>query len=149
MGTQDESRFDWPAILRASGIIIGGPTLYGFIIPVVIALAFTVSIRAISANEIYRWIFWLIAWGLTVLQGSWMLREVHDRIIDDMLVTSILSAVVLVVIKIITAFIFDPRPDYVGPTNPGDPLPIITAIDAGGAMIMVVVGLVAARVNKY
>lgn len=149
MSTQGESRFDWPAIFRVSGIIIAGPLIIGFLIPFLLALALNVPVRVSSANEIYRWAYWLVAWGLTVWQGAWMLREVHDRIIDDMLVTAAITGVVLLIIRVIISLVFDPRPDYVDPNNLGDPLPLITAIDAGGALIMAVVGLVGARVNKY
>lgn|SRR5574341_349788 len=144
-----ESRFDWPAIFWVSGIVVAGPAIFGFLIPLVGALALQWPVRVTAANEIYRFAYWLIAWGLIVWQGAWMLREVHERIIDDMIVTSVLTAIALLIFKVIIGIVLDPRPDYVGPDNLGAPLPIITAIDAGGALIMVVVALVAARVNKF
>src|SRR5574341_1280105 len=51
-----------------------------------------------------------------------------------MIVTSVLTAIALLIFKVIIGIVLDPRPDYVGPDNLGAPLPIITAIDAGGAL---------------
>ena len=141
---EDEPRFDWPAIGRASAIIVAGAAAFGLIVPVVGALAVeSWNTQNISGHEIYRWVYWAIAWGLTIWQGAWMLREVHERIIDDMLVTSVIVAVVLLVVKVIIALIYWPI------DSDGNSIFLITAIDAGGALMLVIVALVGARVNKY
>lgn len=141
----EDSRFDWPAIIRASAFIVGITALYAFVVPV--AGAFAVAewdTLILSGNEIYRWLFWIIAWGITVWQGSWMLNEVHDRIIDDMLVTSVVAAIALLIVKFIIWIVYWPM-DAETLVRYGP----ITPIDAGGALMLVVVALIAARANRF
>ncbi len=140
----EESRFDWGAIGRVSLIIIGVTVVFGFAVPVLGAVAVAGwDTLKVSGNEIYRWAYWAIAWALTIWQGSWMLREVHERIIDDMLVTSVIAAVVLVIFKVIIWFVYEP----IG--SEGQPLFPITGIDAGGALMLIVVAMIGARANRY
>lgn len=143
MGAQ-ESRFDWPAIMRVSGIIVGVSAAYGLIVPVAGALAVTEwDTLKVSGNEIYRWLYWAIAWGLTVWQGSWMRKAVHDRIIDDMIVVAVITAIALIIVKVIIWFIYEPV------NSAGTTLLPITSIDAGGALIMVVVAFIGAGTNRF
>jgi hypothetical protein len=140
----DEHRFDWGAILRASGIIIGIATVYAFVVPIAGAFADgdgPISTGTVAANQIYRWLFWALAWGVTIWQGAWMIRQVHDRIIDDMLVTAVIVGVVLLIVKIVVWAIY-----IVGSEQ--DIFPI-TGIDAAGALTLVVVALIGARANRY
>jgi hypothetical protein len=142
----DQSRFDWRAILQATAIIVGITAVIGLIIPVAGALidgAGPWDTRNVSGNQIYRWLFWAIGWGLTVWQGSWMLKTVGDRIIDDMLVTSIIVAILLLIVKIIVWLAYEPT------AASGDPLLPITGLDAGASLVLLVVALVAARANRY
>jgi hypothetical protein len=142
----EEPRFDWPSITKSVGIVVGVTTALALIVPIAGALADgdgPLSTRNISGNEIYRWGFWIVAWVLTFLQGSWMLKHVGDRVIDDMLVISIIAAVVLILIRFVVWIIYDPM------TSTGERLFAISAIDAGGALLLVVVGLIAARFNRY
>ena len=105
----------------------------------------------ISGSEIYRFAYWAIAWGLTIWQGQWMLNEVgHDKIIDDMLVTAAIVAVALIIIKFIVWIAYQPiryDPATFDPANPQYQF-AITAIDAGGALLLAVVALVGARINQ-
>lgn len=140
----DEHRFDWGAILRASGIIIVIAAVYAFVIPIAGAFADgdgPISTGTVAANQIYRWLFWGLAWGVTIWQGAWMIREVHDRIIDDMLVTAVIAGVVLLIIKIVVWAIYIVGTDQ-------DIFPI-TGIDAAGALMLVVIALIGARANRY
>ncbi|MBN1313581.1 MAG: hypothetical protein JXB30_19405 [Anaerolineae bacterium] len=140
----DEPRFDWSAILRVTAIVVGVPAVVGLAIPPIVTLAFGLYDTGIAAgNEIYRWFFWVIAWGLVIWQGSWMLRRVGDKIIDDMLVMSMIAAVLLIIVRAIISIA------YVPINSNGQPLPIITAIDAGGALMLIVVALIGARTNKF
>lgn len=142
----EEQRFDWRAIARATSIIIGITALFGLITPVVGAFIDgngPIDTGVVSGSQIYRWLFWTIAWALTIWQASWMIRHVGDRIIDDMLVTSILAAIVLIIVKFIVWLIFEPT----GPD--GQQLLPITAIDAAGGLMLVVMALVGARINRY
>jgi hypothetical protein len=140
----EEPRFDWPAISRVIGIVAGGAAIYGFVIPLVITLAFGLyNTGIVAGNEIYLWVFWAIAWGLTIWQGSWMLRRVGDKIIDDMLVMSMIVAVILIIVRIIISIAYAPV------DSNGNDLTLLTGIDAGGALMLIVVALVGARVNKY
>lgn len=140
----EEPRFDWPAIFRVVGIVVAGAAIAGFAIPPVATLALGLVNTGIAAgNEIYRWVYWVIAWVLTLWQGAWMLRRVGDKIIDDMLVMSMIAAVALVVIKFIIALVYVPL------GSDGQPLTILTGIDAGGALMLIVVALVGARINRY
>lgn len=133
----EESRFDWGGIFRSSAIIVGGAAVLGFAIPPVATLALSLyNTGTVAGNDIYRFVYWATAWGLTVLQGSWMLRQVGDRIIDDMLVTSIISALGLTIIKFIIWIVYAPEQPF-------------TTLDAGGALLLIVVALIAARANKY
>jgi len=140
----EEPRFDWQAIFRVVGIIVGGAAVFGLAVPPLVTLAFGLVNTGIAAgNEIFQWLFWIVAWGLTIWQGAWMLRRVGDKIIDDMLVVSLIAAPTLVVIKMIIALVYQPV------NSDGQLLTILTAIDAGGALMLIVVALVGARVNKY
>lgn len=140
----DQPRFDRGAILRASAIIIGGAAVFGLAVPIIGALAVSSwDTLKVSGNEIYRWAYWAIAWALTVWQGSWMLRKVHDRIIDDMIVTAALSAILLLVVKFIVWIAYEPI------SSDGVYLFAITPIDVGGALMLVVVALIGARANRY
>jgi len=140
----EEPRFDWPALLRVTGIVVGGPAVFGLVIPLAVTPLFKLyNTGVVAGNEIYQWFFWIIAWGLTIWQGSWMLRRVGDKIIDDMLVMSMIAAVALIIVKIIISIA------YVPINSTGAGLPIVTAIDAGGALMLIVVALVGARINRY
>lgn len=135
----EEPRFDWGGIFRSAGIIIGGAGVFGFAIPPILTLAFSWgTTEVVASNGIYQIVYWAIAWGLTVLQGAWMLRHVGDRIIDDMLVIAIISALGLVILKLIIWLVYE------GPTQ----LPF-TGIDAGGALLLILVALIAARANRF
>ena len=144
----DEPRFDVPEILRATAFIVGIPAVVGLVVPVVGAVAMpSLNTLNISGHEIYNLGFWIIAWGITVWQGSQMLKRVHDRIIDDMLVTAIIAAVGLLIVKVVIWFLYEPtRYDATGEATI---LPLITAIDAGAALVLVVVALIGARANRY
>jgi len=133
----EEPRFDWSAIFRVVGIIVAGAAAVGFIIPPVATLALGLYNTGIAAdNELYQAAYWIVAWGLTIWQGAWMLRRVGDKIIDDMLVMSIIAAPILIVLKMIINLVYASSE-------------IITAIDAGGALLLVAVALVGARINRY
>jgi hypothetical protein len=135
----EEPRFDWPAIFRIVGIVVAGAVAIGLIVPPVATMAFKLYNTGIVAdNEIYQVAYWVVAWGLTVWQGSWMLRRVGDKIIDDMLVMSIIAAPILVVLKIVINLIYMPIESG-----------ILSGIDAGGALLLIVVALISARINKY
>ena len=144
----DEPRFDIPEILRATAFIVGIPAVIGLVIPVLGAVAVgSLNTLNISGHEIYNLGFWAIAWGVTVWQGSQMLKRVHDRIIDDMLVTAIISSVGLLIIKVVIWFLYEPT--RFNAAGEATILPLITAIDAGAALVLVVVALVGARANRY
>jgi hypothetical protein len=140
----EEPRFDRAAIIRAAAIIIGGAAIFGLVVPVVGALAVGPwDTLKVSGNEIYRWAYWAIAWALTIWQGSWMIRHVHERIIDDMIVTSVVAAIVLMIVKFIVWIAYEPL------NSEGARLFAVTSIDVGGALMLVVVALVGARINRY
>jgi hypothetical protein len=141
----DEGRFDWRAIARVSGIIIGVTAIFGLVVPV--AGAFIdgngpLDTRTISGHQIYLWLFWAIAWGLTIWQAGWMLREVGERIVDDMLVTSIIVAITLMILRVIVWLAYEP-------VSGGVLQPPITGIDAAGGLMLIVIALVGARMNRY
>ncbi|HEC24264.1 MAG TPA: hypothetical protein ENI95_15255 [Chloroflexi bacterium] len=140
----DEARFDWGAIARASAIIVGVVTAFALIVPVAGALAVGPwDTLKISGSEIYNWAYWAIAWALTIWQGAWMIRRVHERIIDDMLVTSVIAAIALIVVKFVVWILYEPV------NEEGQRLFAVTAIDAGGALMLIVVALIGARINRY
>jgi len=140
----DEPRFDWPTIARAVAIIVGGCALIGFAAPPLITLAFSLGNTGYAAgNQFFSWGFWIAAWALTFAQGAYFLRHVGEKVIDDMLVVAIISALLLVVIKFAVAIIYQPI------TQDGKFLPIMTTADAGGALMLVVIALIAARMNRY
>lgn len=136
----DEPRFDFPAIARAAGIIVGGTTIFGFAVPAIVTLVFdpTSSFTGPAASSIiFTWAFWGVAWALTIWQGSWMLRAVgHDSILDDMLVLSVVAAVLLLIVKIMVSLIYEANN-------------IFTGFDVGGALVLLVVAFVGARANRY
>lgn len=140
----EEPRFDWPSILRSIAIIAGVTGLLGFALPPALTLALTLyKTGFVAGNDLFTWGFWAVAWILTFVQGAWILRHVGTKIIDDMLVVAIGSAFLLFVLKLIIAFVYEPiSPD-------GKALPIANGIDAGGAVMLVIVALIAARANRY
>ena len=135
----DEPRFDIPAIARAAAIIIGGTTLFGFAIPALITILFdptSSSTTPVVSNVIFTWAFWGLSWGLTLWQGAWMVRTVGDRILDDSVVLAIICAVVLLIVKIAIALIYEAEN-------------IFTGFDVGGALVLLVVALIGARANRF
>lgn len=149
---KDEGRFDWSAIFRAVAVIVAITAVIGFVVPVIGAIIDgdgPMDTGNISGHEIYIWGFWIVAWALVVVQGSWMLKNVHDRIIDDMLATSMIAAVGLIIVRVIISLIYAPRNNWLPDPVANDYVSILTGIDAGAALMLIVVGLVAARVNKY
>lgn len=140
----EEPRFDWPAITRASAIIVGVTGIAGFLIPVGGTLILQYGNTGIIAgNEIFQWIYWLIAWGMLTWSGMYMLRNVGDKIIDDMLVIAIVCAIALLIVKLVIGIVYEPV------DSAGRAVFPITGIDAGGALISIVVALIAARANRY
>jgi hypothetical protein len=144
-----EPLYDWPEIFRAVGIIILGAAAFGLIVPIVGALAVgSWDTFNVSGSEIYRWLYWVIAWALTVWQGARLIRDVSERIIDDMLVVALVSAVALLLVKFIVWIAYEPRINY--DLDPlGVPIFALTGIDVAGALALVIVALVGARANRY
>jgi hypothetical protein len=133
----EEPRFDWNGIFRGTAMIVGGAAVIGFAVPPLATLALNLyNTGIVAGNEIYRIVYWAVAWALTVVQGAWMLRHVGDRIIDDMLVIAIISALGLVIIKFVIWIVYEPVAPFTG-------------LDAGGALLLIVVALVAARANRF
>jgi len=133
----EEPRFDWGGILRSSGIIIGGPALIGFLVPLIVTPLFSLGTTQVVTDNVIFWIvYWAVAWGLTFMQGAWMLRNVGDKIIDDMLVIAIISALGLVILRFVIWLVYEPQQAF-------------TTLDAGGALLLVVVALIAARTNRF
>jgi len=151
MGEELERRLDWPAILRSAGIVFAVTTAYALIVPIIgallvreiIPLPYDWDVLKISGHEIYRALYWILAWGLIIWRGSVMIREVHERIIDDMLVASALTAVAMLAVKFIVWIFYEPV------SSDGVRLFPITGFDVGGALLLLVVGLIAARINRY
>lgn len=145
----DLERFDWPAIGKSLAFVVGIPTVYAIVS--VLALALTVNefvgqndldTLKVSGSVLYRFFFWASAWGVTVWRGAVMIREVHERIIDDMLVLAIASMIILMIVRFIVWLSF-------APINPdGTPQFFLTSIDAGGALLLIVVALIGARANR-
>jgi len=140
----EEARFDWPAIGRALLIIALVPIVFAFAVPPLAGLALGLpKTGPIAGNEIYRWLYWVLAWGLIIWQGAWMLRIVgHDHIIDDMLVVSAIAGVTLVIVKFVVWFIYQP-------TNAdGGNQFALTYVDVAGVIVLFLVALIGARVNR-
>jgi hypothetical protein len=147
-----DDAYDWPAIIRAAATIVIITGAFGLIVPVVGALAVgSWDTLKISGSEIYMFAFWAIAWGVTIWQAQWMRNQVgQDSIINDMLVTVAIVAVALIIIKLIVWVIYEPikyDPATYDPANLIRRGPI-TAIDAGGALLLAVVALIGARINQ-
>ncbi len=144
---------NWPAIFRAVAIIVGITAIVAFAVPVVGAVIDgdgPLDTGNITGHEIYRVGVWVIAWVATIAAGAWMLRNVHTRIIDDMLVAAILAAMLLLIVRIVIGFVFEPRTNW-EPDPAGNNTLIVfpTFIEVACAALMVVLGMVAARVNAY
>ena len=140
----EEPRFDWPTIARSVAIIVGASALVGFAVPPIITLAFSLGTTGYAAgNEFFNWGYWVAAWVATFVQGAYFLKHVGEKIVDDMLVVAIVSMIVLVVVKLIVGIVYLPL------TADGQPGQIMTGIDAAGALAIVVVAMVAARMNRY
>nr|MBN1228434.1 hypothetical protein [Anaerolineae bacterium] len=139
-----ESRFDFAAIARVTGIIVVVTGIIGFAVPALLTIALKLGhTGTVSGHEVFRFGYWAVAWGLTVWQGSWMLRRVHERIIDDMMVVAVLAAVLLLIVKFVIALVYEPT------NRAGELLPLVTSIDVGGALMLILVAFIGARVNKY
>lgn len=145
----DIERFDWPAIGKSLAFVVGIPTVLAFVI--VLGLALTVN-EYIGANDLdtlkvsgsflYRFAFWASAWGVVLWRGAVMIREVHERIIDDMLVLAVVATIILFIVRIIVWISFEPV------NSDGSPQFFLTSVDAGGALLMILVALIAARANR-
>lgn len=147
-----DDAYDWPAIIRAAATIVIITGAFGLIVPVAGALAVGPwDTLKISGSEIYMFAFWAIAWGVTIWQSQWVRNQVgQDSIINDMLVTVAIVAVALIIIRLIVWVIYDPiryDPATYNPANLDYRGPI-TAIDAGGALLLAVVALIGARINQ-
>lgn len=151
MGEELERRLDWPAILRSTVMVVAVTTAYALIVPIVgallvreiIPLPYDWDVLKISGHGIYRVLYWMLAWGLIVWRGAAMIREVHERIIDDMLVVSVLTAIAMLVVKFVVWIAYEPV------SSDGVRLFPITGFDVGGALLLPVIGLIAARINRY
>ena len=133
----EEPRFDWGGIFRSSGIIIGGSAIIGFAVPLIVTPLFSLGTTQVVADSVLYWIaYWVVAWALTFVQGAWMLKNVGDKIIDDMLVIAIVSALGLVILRFVIWLVYEPQQAF-------------TTLDAGGALLLVVVALIAARTNRF
>ena len=140
----EEPRFDWPTIARSVAIIVGASAVVGFAVPPLITLAFGLYNTGFAAgNVFFNWGYWVAAWVATFVQGAYFLKHVGTKIVDDMLVVAIVSMIVLVVVKFIVAIVYLPI------AEDGQPLGLMTGIDAAGALAIVVVAMIAARMNQY
>ncbi|NDJ52373.1 MAG: hypothetical protein GYB68_04700 [Chloroflexi bacterium] len=143
-GSQSEGRFDWGEIGRAAVLIIAAAAVVMWTVPLIGALLNeTGSTSPMAGNEVYRWAIWAVAWVVTIWQGQVLIKKVGDRIIDDMLAVSIIAAIVLLVLKLFSAVAYVP----VG--SEGQNLAVLTFIDLGGALMLVVVAMIGARINRY
>ena len=146
---EQQTPLDWRAIFRVAGIVTGATALFGIAIPLIGALigeavggTGPLNTRVISGHELYRWLYWAVSWGVMFWQGQWMLRRVGKQNINDMLVTAIITAVALIIAKFVVWIVYDP-------VNSGQRLFAITAIDAMGALALLIVGFIAARINAF
>lgn len=140
----DQPRLDWRAIGRSVFFIVGAATVFAFAVPPAGALVVDRwDTLTITGSEIYRWLFWVIAWGMIFIQGSWMLKHVHEAIVNDLLVITVLVDIALFIVKFAVWFLFWPT------AADGTRLFAITGIDAFGAVGAIIIAFVAARVNQY
>ena len=140
----DQPRLDWRAIGRSVLIIVLSAALFAFVVPIVGALAIdSWDTLNITGSEIYRWLFWIVAWVVIFVQGSWMLRHVHEAIVNDLLVVTAIADVLLFALKFIVWLVFWPI------SEEGVRLFAITGIDVFGAVGAILIAFVAARVNQY
>ena len=65
-----------------------------------------------------------------------MVRTVGDRILDDSVVLAVICAVVLLIVKIAIALVYEAEN-------------IFTGFDVGGALVLLVVALIGARANRF
>lgn len=144
MAQPDEPRFDWPAIGSALLVIVLVPTIYAFAVPPLAGMALNMpSTGPIAGNDIYRWGFWGLAWGMIIWRGAWMARVVHERIVDDMLVTSAAAAAILLGVKFLIWVFY-------APVNANNELiSFITPIDTLAAVVALGIAWLGARANRY
>ncbi|MGF1506921.1 MAG: hypothetical protein GYB64_09770 [Chloroflexi bacterium] len=152
-----ERQFDWPAIGRASAIIFAAAAAFGLLAPVigavlvneVIPLGTDWTTLNISGSFIYMFLFWAIAWAVTFIMGQWMINIVHERIIDDMIATALVTSIMLIVLRIVIWLIYEPTRYDVNLPPEGVPRFFFTEVDAGGVLFLFLVAFLAARVNQY
>lgn len=158
MTQSDERVFDWGAIARALAIIVIIPAVYAFATPPLLGTALGhAHTGSIAGNFFYRFVFWGIAWGLILWQGSWMRQAVHDRIVDDMALTGAIAAAFLIGVKFATWFIFQPAvgcslpPEQITAANIGEVcrlLPFVEMFDVLSAIVSVVLSFIGALTNR-
>jgi hypothetical protein len=139
----NEGRFSWPHIFRAAGIIVGGAAVVAVAAPLIWAFSDgngPASTADGFSNTLVLWLVWAVAWGLTFLMGQRMIKEVGDKIIDDMLVTGITAALGILIVKVVTWIFYVQGLSTVLPISP---------VDGASFLVTVVVALVAARINQY
>lgn len=159
MTQSDERVLDLGAMARALAIIVIIPAVYAFAVPPLLGTAFGhAHTGPIAGNQIYRWLYWVIAWGLILWQGSWMRQAVHDRIFDDMAITAVIAIGILLGVKFVTWFVFNPvigctlPPEQITVENVAQvcsPVSFITIVDVLAAVVGVILSIVGALANRF
>ena len=97
-----------------------------------------------AGNDIFLWIFRAVLWGLIIWRGTAMGSVVGDRIVDDMVVTAAIAAVVWLLAKVIIVVLIY---QAVGPDGTSNSLVEINDLLAMGAAIFI--SWLGAKANRF
>ena len=102
------------------------------------------SATVFAGNDIFLWIFRAVLWGLIIWRGTAMGSVVGDRIVDDMVVTAAIAAVVWLLAKVIIVVIIF---QAVGPDGTSNsPIEINDLLAMGAAVFISWLG---AKANRF
>jgi len=157
MTQSDERVFNWGNMARVLAIIVIIPAVYAFAVPPLLGMALSYNHPGpIAGSQIYRWLFWGMAWGLILWQGSWMRQGGGDRILDDMAVTGFIAALILLGVKIVTWFVYQPAIECTVPWEQVidvytqcTAIGPITIIDLLAAAVSLVLSFIGALANRF
>ena len=141
---QAEPRFEWPEIFKVVAFTTAGSLAYAIIIPLIgAALGPSGSTGPTAGSDVFLWSSRGLLLALIIWRGATMGRLVGDRIVDDMLVGSVVAFVGWLLVKIVVLVII-----YQGEAE-GQPIPLIHVSDLITPPAAVFVSWLGAKANRF
>lgn len=136
-------RFDWGEITKNVVVISIAVAVVAFGVPVAGALIGSGNTGPTAGNDLFHWVLRAVLWAMIIWRGSRMVLIVGDRIVDDMLVTAVITGAIWLVIKVAMLLVYQ----GVGPD--GMPVPLLHVNDAFGLVTALLISWLGAKANQY